>query len=262
MNSFNSDCSIFLVLLRRDFVVLQTNLLSIMLDFLPVLIVQVVTFGYLLPTLGMPASMVAPVYLSSMLALFLQFGFTFAIKTAYDLKYNRFIDYHMTLAISKFWLLASYTMSQVIEMLIVSLPLYTIGIALLHNHFNLAAIHIGAAICIYLLMLLFFATFFSALAYTFSITWIMDNAWSRFLTPMWLFSSSFVLWKQTYAWSKFTAYAMLASPMTYIAEGLRSSVIGGDAFIPWYLCALALVIFISINCICLFYGIKKRLDPV
>lgn len=262
MSDLGRNFSIFLVLVRRDCKLLSSNIFSLALDCLPALFVQVVTFGYLFPLFGMPSSMIAPSYLGSMLGLFLQLGFTLTMKIGFDLEHNRFIDYQMMLPISRGWLFAAYTINNMIEIAVITIPLLTIGVILLHKFFIIASINWFVVAFMYALILIFFSTFFLAIGYTFNITWILDNVWPRILTPLWWVSGALMMWKKVHAWSPSIAYAMLASPMTYVAEGIRSAFIDNDQFIAWYICALVLMTCISINCVCFMYGMKKRLDPV
>jgi hypothetical protein len=256
------NARIFFALLSRDIKLLSTHILSMFIDCIFPLTTQVLTFGYLFPLLGMPSSMIAPIYLGSMLSLFLQMGFTTVMKVAFDLNNNRFIDYQITLPISKRWLFASYITHHMIELALITIPLYVIGILILHNNFDMAQASVCGIICMALLIFVFFATFFNAIAFSFPLQWILENTWPRILVPLWWMSSGLVIWKLVHAWWPLLSYIMLLSPFTYIAEGLRSSLLGNEKFIAWQWCALALVGFIIINIFALKRGVKKRLDPV
>ncbi|MDR3550683.1 MAG: hypothetical protein P4L31_04675, partial [Candidatus Babeliales bacterium] len=111
MNSFKKNVRIFQALISRDFKLLTKNYSSMLGDCLPILFAQTITFGYLFHLFGMPSSMIAPIYLGSMFSLLSQIGFTITLKTGFDLEYNRFIDYQMTLPLSKRWLFASFIAS-------------------------------------------------------------------------------------------------------------------------------------------------------
>src|SRR5581483_10133021 len=262
MSATNKNFRIFLVLLAHDIKLLSTNIFSAILDSVAPLIAQTITFGYLFPLLGMPSYMIAPIYLGGMLSLFMQLGFTLTIKTSYDLTYNRFIDYQITLPISKRWLFAAFIINNMIEVILITLPLFGIGIIILKPQFNLALTNWFGLTLIYFLILAFFSTLYSAIAYTAQLRWILDNAWPRVLVPLWSLSSAIVLWKKTFAWSPIIGYIMLFSPFTYVAEGLRSAMLDTPEYISWQICALMLLLFISINLSVFAYGIKKRLDPV
>ncbi|MCX5921850.1 MAG: hypothetical protein NTX86_00815 [Candidatus Dependentiae bacterium] len=256
------NARILRVLISKDLKMIAANVSSIIIDCIPPLIVQVTTFGYLFPLLGTPSAMIAPTYLGSMTSLLFHLGYAFVLKTSFNLEHDRFIDYHLTLPIPKRWLFASFIINHMLEVAIVTLPLFTIGVGLLHTHFNLAAISwLGIAI-VYPLILAYFSTFFLAFSYSLSLSWIMANSWPRILAPMWWIGATLVVWKKVYLWQPWIAYCMLLNPITYAAEGIRAAFLGNQDFIPWPLCAVMLSIFIVFNCVCLVYGVKKRLDPV
>lgn len=262
MNSFRKNIGVFQALISRDFRLLTKNYSSMVGDCLPILFAQVITFGYLFHLFGMPSSMIAPIYLGSMFSLLSQIGFTVTLKTGFDLQYNRFIDYQMTLPLSKRWLFASFIVSNIIEVALATIPLFALGIGILHNHFDISSINWFIATGMYTIILIFFSTFFLAIGYTMPLTWIIDNIWPRVLAPLWWVSAGLMIWKKAYAFWPAVGYCMLFSPFTYVAEGMRSALIGGDQFIPWYICASVLIVFIGINCTVLTYGLKKKLDPV
>ncbi len=257
-----NNARIFFTLLSRDVKLLNANIRSMFIDCVVPLITQVLTFGHLFPLLGMPASMIAPVYLGSMLSLFLQLGFSTVMKIAFDLNHNRFIDYQITLPITKRWLFASYIVNHIIELALITIPLYVVGMLILHNQFDISHANLLGIIIMVSLMFVFFATFFYAIAFSFPLQWILENTWPRILVPLWWISGGLVMWKLVYAWWPVLAYIMLLSPFTYVSEGLRSSLLGNERFIHWQWCALALLLFIFLNILALRRGVKKRLDPV
>lgn len=233
-----------------------------MLDCIAPLVTQTITFGYLFPIIGMPPSMIAPVYLGGMLALFMQLGFTLSMKTGFDLTYNRFIDYHITLPLPKRWLFGAYILNNMLEVALITFPLFGIGIFILKPQFNLAHTHWAGLFFTYLLVLAFFSTFYLTLAYTATLNWLLDNAWPRLLVPLWTMSSALVTWKKAFAWSPHIGYIMLLSPFTYVSEGLRSALLNNEDYIAWPLCCAIIILYIIVNLLILRFGIKKRLDPL
>ena len=93
MNTFNRNLAIFWALLSRDMKVLKHRLNNLIIDGLILVFVTVLIFGYLLPLLGMPTSLIAPIFLGNSLSFFLaSLGYNFATRMTYDLRFNRFID--------------------------------------------------------------------------------------------------------------------------------------------------------------------------
>lgn len=262
MNTLKTNFRIFSVIVARDTKILTSNILKTVLDCIAPLFVQVITFGHLFPLIGMPIAMVAPVYLGSMLPLLMQLGFSMVMRTSFDLEFKRFIDYHVALPLPKRWLFAAYAVNHIIEVALVTVPLYSIGILLLHQYFGLSQLHVVPFAFMYLLILIFLSTLFLAIGYSLSLNSVMDNVWPRLLVPLWWLSSALMVWKQVYAWQPLIGYTMLLSPMTYVAEGMRSALLGTDQYIAWPLCALALCGFIIVNIAVLRHGLHKKLDPV
>ena len=118
MNSCTNNIAIFLALLTRDLKVLKRRLNSLIIDGLILVSVTVLIFGYLLPLLGMPTTLIAPIFLGNSLSFFLaSLGYNFATRMVYDLKFDRFIDYFLTLPLPKKWLFAYFITSFIIELL-------------------------------------------------------------------------------------------------------------------------------------------------
>lgn len=262
MNTFRSHFYIFCALLGRDIKWMLHNLSKTLLDCVGPLITQTITFGYLLPLMGMLSSMVGAVYLGSLLNLFVQLGYALVLKIAFDLNANRFIDYHLTLPLPKRWLFASYIISHMLETALVSIPLIFGGVLCLQQYLPVANINFIGFGVVFIAMLAFLSTFFLMLGYSFKLSWILDNIWPRILVPIWLFGAGLVPFKKVYAWWPPLGSVMLLSPITYIAEGLRSTLIGGDNYISWYYCIIPLILWTISNIFLLTNRIYKRLDPV
>lgn len=262
IETYKSHFRIFCVLLSRDIKWMQQNFSKTLIDCLAPLATQIITFGYLFPLFGMIASRIGAVYLGSILNLFIQLGYALVLKIAFDLTSNRFIDYHLTLPLPKRWLFASYIVSHMIETAIVTIPLIFGGVLFLQQYIPFSHIDFFGFSCILIAMLAFLSTFFLMLGYSLLLPWILNNIWPRILVPLWLFSAGLVPWKVVYAWWPSLGYVMLLSPITYIAEGLRSTLLGGTAYLPWQWCCLPLIGWTVLDILFLQNRIKKRLDPV
>ncbi len=253
---------VFLVLVRRDLIMIRKRLRGLFITGIIQLAVAVILFGKLFPTMGIPAEMIAPLYLGSMCAQMLFLGNTMGFRNVYDIKYHRVIDYHITLPIPKRWLFASSIVYFVIESLIITLPLMTLGIIWLAPQFHMAQPNFIAFALVYLISLIFFGLMFLALSFYYEPNWFMENLWPRRISILLGLSPIFFLWKKVYAFSPKVALSMLISPLTYPVEGLRSTLLGSDNYIAWYLCIPAIIFFSYLATILLTVGVKKRLDPV
>lgn len=253
---------IFYALLSRDVKILAKTLISRFIDGTFLLCTQVLGFGYLLPLAGMPAALIAPVFLGTMTRIFLFLGYGFALRRVLDIKDHHIIDYHLTLPLSKTWLIGQYIVSFMIEALLVSFPLLMLGMILLQPSFPFAQINWIAFALIYPLIILFYAILFAYLGFSSQYEWFMDNIWARRLTPLAFLGCSLVSWKATYAFSPFFAVLFLFNPLTYVNEGLRASLLGTHEYLPLWIC----ISVISASCLFLLWllahAVNKRLDPV
>ena len=254
---------IFYALVQRDMHVLKKNLRSKMIDASILTITNVIVFGKLFPMFGMPSRFIAPLFLGSgLIILIFSFGYGFAIRIVYDIKFTRFIDYHMTIPLSKFWLFLSYVVSFIIEVLIITIPLITVGIFLLRDSFATIngswVIFFGA----YLLCLILTATLFLSASFYYTFDWFRDNLWARRLFPLFLLSTLSITWKELIVLIPRMSLFIQLNPLTLFAESLRVSLLGGSEFLPLGFCVIGLVVWIIVF-ICAFnVGVAKRLDPV
>lgn len=263
MNSFIHRATIFYALLARDIKVLKLRLNNLIIDGLILVSVTVLVFGYLLPLLGMPKTLIAPIFLGNSLSFFLaSLGYNFATRMVYDLKFNHFIDYFLILPLPKRWLFAYFITSFIIESSIVTLPLITLGIILLGKSFGPLNGSFITFLAVYFLVLLFWALFFLGSSFTCSYQWFKNNMWARRIMPLFVLSSAFFTFKTVTTIMPTFSIIMLCNPLTYLVEGLRSALLGGTAYLPLTTCLLGISVAIVIMSVRLYYGIYKHLDPV
>jgi len=263
MNTFTHNKAIFWALLARDMRVIKTRLRSLIIDGLILVVVAVLVFGNLLPMMGMPKKLIAPVFLGNSLSFFLaSLGYNWATRMAYDLRFDRFIDYFLTLPLPKSWLFAYYVVSFVIEVTIVTLPMVTLGIVALGNNFGPINGNFAVFLCIYFLALLFWGLFFLGSAFVYDYQWFRNNMWARRIMPFFATAPAFFTLHAIAIIAPTTSKLMLLNPLTYIIEGLRASLLGGPEYLPLPLCLIGSCVAIVLLCVRLRYGIYKQLDPV
>jgi ABC-type polysaccharide/polyol phosphate export permease len=247
----------------RDIKVLKGRFTNLAIDGLILMSVTVLIFGQLLPLLGMPTSLIAPLFLGNSLSFFLaSLGYNFATRMVYDLKFNRFIEYFLTLPLPKRWLFAYLVTSFVIETTVVTLPLVTLGIVLLGKNFGPINGSFISFLIIYFLVLLFWALFFLGSSFMYSYHWFKNNMWARRLMPLFVFGPSFFTLKKIAAIMPRFSKLMLCNPLTYLIEGLRVSLLGGTDYLPLTTCIVGTFIAIACVSLRLYYAIYKQLDPV
>lgn len=257
-----SNARVFLVLLHRDLKVLKGRLVSMFFDNIMLLLANVAMFGYLLPLMGMSKTLIGPLFIGYVVMSFFEIGFSLALKIVYDIKSSRFIDYQVSLPISTNWLLAEYVANFAIEATVITLPILLFGTLLLGDRFVIVQTNWLAFLLMYLLVILFFATLFLYYSFAYSYDWFSINIWTRRLEPLFLFGSVFIIWKKLYAFSKLLGFLFLFNPVTYAAEGIRATLIGGNGFLPIWTCMLGVSIGTVLNWFLLVPAMQKKLDLV
>lgn len=225
-------------------------------------LIQVMAISQFLPMLGMPTSMIAPLFIGTMTQIVFSSAYGIAFEYVKDLHTNRFINYQLTLPLPKVALFSLFIFIFMVEIFFISFPLTILGIVLLSSYFPLANAHWFLVITFYLLTLFFFALLFIYFAFSSGYTWFLDNIWPRRLTPLIFLGCVFYTWKKLYAFNAILGIITLCNPLTYIHEGMRSTFFGDTEFLPPAICFGAVIAFSLLLIFLLTRAVKKRLDPV
>jgi len=253
---------VFSALARKDMRLFFQKLKDALIDGTGHILPMIVIYGYFFPLLGIDEKAIAPLFCGVITLMFFGVGFSHAMRMVFDIQFNRFIDYQIMLPAPKKWVMASYIANLMVEGTMTILPIGAVGTILLGDKFSFAHTNWLQFACIFVLALFFFATFFFACAFFFSFSWFMDNMWPRVLAPMLILSSSLVVWQHVYAFSPVSAIIFLLNPMTYATEGLRTTLLDSQHYLPFWACATGLIVFSVLNIYLLDRGMKRRLDPV
>lgn len=260
--ALSDNARIFLALLQRELIVLRKELKDALIDGIIVIGIDALTYGYLFPLMGMQQKMIAPIFIGSVFVIFFMLSYSKGLEVIFDLKYSRFIDYHMTLPISRSWLFAVYVARMVLHSLVIALPIIIIGAFLFGAQIPAHTINIPAFLVMSLLTLIFSSILFLALCFYYSYNWFMVNIWPRRLTPLFCIGSIFFPWKMVNAFSPSLGILFLFNPFTFMAEGLRSTLLGSTDYISPIICMFAIIGWTILALLIMIMGIRKRLDPV
>lgn len=253
---------IFCALLRRDLFVMKSKLKDMIIDSLIVVATEVLILGKLYPLIGMANDSIAPLYIgSSVTYILIDLGYSFSMRYTYYDGYDE-IAYHLTFPLSKKWIFAEHIVYFVIEAFIITVPLLSLGILLLGDAFGPISGTLIGFFFVYVLTLFFFGTFFFASSFWYEKIWFQDNMWPRRLSILLFFSSAFYTWSDVNELSPFLGMLLLLNPLTYIAEGLRASLLGGAQYLSIWVCVPVIIGFIVVDCWRIDKAVTKRLDPV
>lgn len=257
-----NSLTVFWALVARDMTALKKIIPALFWDNVFLLFTSIAIFGYLLPAMGMHKDLIAPLFLGQTVISFTQIAHSIAAIMTRDFEASRFIDYQTTLPLSLNLLLIRFIISFMVKSIIITIPLLFLGIFLLGDKFVIIQTHTPGFCIIYLLALIFFATLFLLLSFTYNYEWFRWNLWTRRIEPLLIFGSVTVIWKQVYAFSKPLGFLFLLNPLTYATEGLRTTLIGGTEFLPLWVCVLGLVVGITGAWLLLIPAMNKKLDII
>lgn len=254
---YQSNFAVYRALIGRSFKTVKYQLPNTLIDGLLLTSLNVLVFGYLFPAMSMPEALVAPVFLGSLITMFFNLGFTLATRLVRDLKFTRFIDYLLTLPMNKKWLFAYYVSSFIIELTISTTPIVVFGLWALSGKINLMHANWPLFTLVYFLSIMLLAVLFLSISFLYPYLWFIDNIWPRRLTPLVITGSVYAPWERIYQLSPKLGNFFLLNPITYIAEGLRSTLLGGSHFIAAPLCIGALCIWLIASIGLLNLSVKK-----
>jgi len=253
---------VFKELLKTDLMLFKRIFIDKLINLFIWIITMLGVNAYIMPAFGLTTEY-GGFMLASILACSGLFEVTPSVSQIIsDLEGDRTIDYKLTLPIPS-WLvfvesLVNYAFSAA-AMAILILP---VGKLILWNMFSLSSVNIVQFIVMFILFNLFYgaltlwqASFVKDMA-------SIENAWMRYIYPMWFLGCFQFSWDSLYQVSPVLAYLDLVNPMTYITEGTRIAILGTESSLNFWSCAAMTFLF------CIFgtvHGIKrlqKRLDFV
>lgn len=257
----NSNFLIFKSLLERDLKVTFVNFSSIIIDAAINITCFILIFAYFLPAMGMSKELSAPLFLGTNIITIISISYTRMVRIKSDMEFKHFIKYHFTLPISKKWLLAEYILAFIIDVTISVLPALVVGLFIIDSSL-LYKINPLYFCLMYVLSLFFIATSFLFIAFTFRFMWLINNTWEKILTPLIQLGCLLFVWERLNNFSKPLSKLVLLNPVTYIIEGLRTSVFGTGPYLPISLCILILSIASAVMLVLMWKAMKKQMDPV
>jgi hypothetical protein len=252
----------FCVLAHRDLRLITATIKGRLVDGCIIVFLQTLAIGQFLPLLGMPISMIAPVYIGTITQLIFSTSFAVAFRHVYDIEKVRFFRYQMSLPLPKTLLFAEYIFSFMLEIFSILIPVFCLGTLLLGTSFPLDQMRVLPSIGMFVLMVFFYALLFIYFAFSLNYFWFLDNVWVRRIGPMFLLGCTFFTWKQANGFSPFFAKLFLVCPVTYVHEGMRAALLGQSNYLPLWICVTVILSCCAALIFLLQRAIKRRLDPI
>ena len=259
---FFYSLAILKALFTRDIFVHNSQISRRIIDALTWSVCVTLVAQYLLPSFGMNNS-----YGSFLVVANIGLWGLFEINTQLaefliEIEEGQNISYLLTLPIATPFIFIKYALGYAYRSWIVSLLIFPVGLMILPNlhHFAFSFSALLKFLLLHALANIFYGFF---CLYTASLSpnpGYITTIRSRFIFPLWNLGCANFSWNMLYNVSPLGAYINLLNPMTYILEGLRSTLLPEFNSLPYWNCVVSILCFILVFAYLSIKRLKKRLD--
>ena len=259
----NKSMETFLALLIRDIRVFKKRFIGRSIDSIVWVLSLVLIAHHIMPMFGVNNSQFGAFTLVGTLAVWGFFEMCTSIAMIIgDLEGNRSISYFLTLPIKQSLIFVEMAIASAYRSMVTSILILPTGALLLGDSFSLSSVDWIKFIIAFSVVNLFYGFLTLLIASKTPDLTFLGTIRMRILFPLWFLGGYQFTWKMLYAKSKILAYLTLLNPMIYVMEGIRSSVLGPEDYLPFWICMTALT---ALSALFGFIGIKhllKRLDCI
>lgn len=258
----NLKLNIFRSLIKADLIVFGKSFFGKFINLGIWVSCTILIFGYIMQSFGMKADFGVFQFAGAIATVGLFEMYGNIVRTVLDFESGDTIKYQFALPISSKLVFIRIIFTLWLEYLLCTIAVLPFGKLLLWNMFDLSNVNYFYLIVIMALSSLFFSIFTIWGSTMIRGMHEIENVWSRFIFPLWFFSGFQFSWIAFYKTFKILALINLLNPLVYIMEGSRVAILGQQDYLPFYLCVVALLIYIVIISISAFFKLKRRLDFV
>lgn len=257
---------IMLRMIQKDLFLLKQKSLTLCINSIILLSMELLMMAYLYPLFGMPVNLILPTFIGwPLLNIMINLCYVFCMKYTLGAIYTGygFMSYDLTLPLPIGYIITYYILSFIIEAAVATLPLILIGFTLLAKigiPFEEGSLLLFCTLYIIALGLL--ASTFLSMSFWYENTWFKNNAWTRRIGPLMALGAIATPWFSVYQYAPTIGYLMLLNPLTYIMEALRGSALYHGNFIYLPVCIAAIAVFYFITIRWLLHSIRKKLDLI
>lgn len=261
IKNLKSNLHLVSQLLKRDGLFFMRNFKHKLVDCASFLITTLVTFEFLLPAYGLKADYGSFLIIGMIVGygLYQIVGRIFVVVL--DIEGDQTLSYlfmvpaktSLTIGYIGFWWSVMSALYGVI--------LLIMGKIVLFNSFDLTQINYLKFIPMFIVSNLFFGYFALWITSIFGAKTTGD-LFTLVINPMYSFGGFFYSWKMLFKISAIAAYINLLNPLIYVMEGMRSTALNPNDFLPFWLCFPMVILITSILAWDAIRRLKKRMDLV
>lgn len=254
--------NVYKELIAADLNGTRKNLIDKMINVSIWLTITLIIFSYLMQSFGLSADFGVFQFGSIVASMGLFEMFPSAVRLLSDFENEKTINYNLTLPIPSWVALLAKVTFYAINALVLAVCVIPLGKIILWNKLNLMAIAWPKLIILVLLSSFFYGTLTLWLASMIPDMSQISNVWMRCIFPLWFLGGFQFSWAVLHKTIPAAAYVDLLNPIVYITEASRSTVLGQEGFINYWICLGAIGILTVLFLFFANRNLKKRLDFV
>jgi ABC-type polysaccharide/polyol phosphate export permease len=179
-----------------------------------------------------------------------------------DLQGDHTISYYLSLPIPSTMLFVEQACASAYKSMASSILIVPIGKIILGNDLNLTAINWPCCILAFFMLNMFYGFFTLFVTSYVPDLPTLTMVRSRIMFPLWFLGGCQFSWKMLHQVSPTAAYINLCNPIVYIMDGIRSTALPTDEYLPFWLCMAMLVLFSALFGFLGIRKLKQRLDCI
>ena len=179
-----------------------------------------------------------------------------------DLQGDKSIFYYMSLPLPSYMIFIEQALASAYRSMASSLLILPMGKLILGDQLVLSSIHWPYLIFAFVMINIFYGFFTILVASYVPDLPALTMVRSRIMFPLWFLGGFQFPWKMLYGVAPKMALVSLCNPIIYIMDGIRSTALPTEEYLPFWNC-MGMLIFFSM--ICGYFGTQKlrqRLDCI
>lgn len=258
--SVTNNLYVLWTLLLRDALVFKKRIVSRMIDGVTWGAAVITVSHYIMPSLGVNSKFGVFIFVGNiaMWGLFQMLADAAVILA--DIAGHQDISYFLTLPIPQYLIFIRLGLFNAYKSFVTPLPIFVVGKLILGDSLPLSEVAFGKLILFYTLMNLFYGFFGLFLSSICPDLPSIATIRTRFITPIWFLGGFQFSWKASLAVVPTIACLNRFNPMTYVFEGLRSTILNPQDFIPYWHCFGVLTVATILFGYFAVKNLERRLD--
>ncbi len=184
-----------------------------------------------------------------------------ALRIASDLQGEQSLFYYLTLPIPQWMVFAALAVSVSFELMAIYVWVLPVAKLVLWHSFHLSWLGCVKVACVFVCAHLFFGAWIIVIA-SIPATSLEELSVKHYhyVEPFFWTGGYYFTWHLLYTKSHFFGYLLLANPLIYATEGMRSAIFNNPESLPVWLCCLMLLAFTALAGTVGMWRMMKKID--